>query len=44
MRAFIQDELESDLAHVLIENGVPLPLQYNMGQNFKSVRRFRHKS
>lgn len=40
MRTFVQDELESDLAHILTENGVPLAVQYNMGQNFKSVRRF----
>lgn len=40
MRTYIQENLESDLAHILTENGVPLALQYNLGQNFKSVRRF----
>lgn len=40
MRTWIQDNMESDLAHIMTENGVPLALQYNIGQNFRSVRRF----
>ena len=40
MRDYMQTRVDSDLAHILTENGVPLPLQYNITQEFPNVRRF----
>lgn len=40
MRSYIHEQVESDLAFILQENGVPLALQYNLTQVFTQLRRF----
>ena len=39
MRVHLRDRVQADLAHILEENGVPLPLQYNLTQAFTTVRK-----
>ena len=40
IRTYLQGNVDADLIHLLQENGVPLGLQYNLTQQFKTVRRF----
>ena len=37
---FLDKQVSSDLVHIFQECGMPLGLQYRLGQNFKSVKRF----
>ena len=38
--AYLDQNLTSDLLHIFQECGVPLGLQYRLGQHFKNVKRF----
>jgi len=37
---YVSNEVSADLAHILQDAGVPLPVQYRITQAFKTVRRF----
>lgn len=39
-RDFLQEHVDADLIFVLDEAGVPLAVQYNLCQNYRSVRKF----
>ena len=37
---YISTDVSADLAHILQDAGVPMPVQYRLTQAFKNVRRF----